>query len=58
MMTKTIAQMAILTWVDTHFETSNIYIEFTGAREASLVDSNGDTVVLKYEPDSRTVYAV
>lgn len=47
MMAKTIAQMAILTWVDTHFETSNIYIEFTG-----------DTVVLKYEPDSRTVYAV
>lgn len=44
MMAKTIAQMAILTWVDTHFETSNIYIEFTGAREASLVDSNGLTV--------------
>lgn len=55
---KTIAQMAILNWVESHFGMCNLHIEFTGIREASVVDFNGDSMTLKYDPDTREVYAI
>lgn len=44
MMTKTIAQMAILSWVELHFGIRNMDIEFTGTREAFITDKNGGTL--------------
>lgn len=57
-MAKTIAQMAILNWVESHFGMCNLHIEFTGIREASVVDFNGDSMTLKYDPDTREVHAI
>ena len=36
----------------------DMYIEFVGSREASLVDENGDQMTLKYDSDTREVYAI
>ena len=55
---KTIAQMAILNWIDAHFGMCDMYIEFVGSREVSLVDENGDQMTLKYDSDTREVYAI
>lgn len=58
MTAKTIAQMAILNWINAHFGMSNMNIEFTGTREASLVDENGDQLTLIYDSSSREVYPI
>lgn len=58
MMTKTIAQMAILSWVELHFGIRNMDIEFTGTREAFITDKNGDSLTLKYDSCTREVYAI
>lgn len=56
-MPKTIAQMAILNWIENHFGIYNLDIKFTGAREAVVTDMSGDTLVLKYDGDTKEVYA-
>lgn len=57
-MYKTIAQMAILNWVESQFGICNLDIKFTDAREALVTDQNGDTMTLKYDNDTREVYAI
>ena len=57
-MPKTIAQMAILNWVENHFGIANLDIKFTDAREAFVTDCNGDTMSLKYDSNTREVYAL
>ncbi|WP_162610650.1 hypothetical protein [Blautia sp. An249] len=57
-MPKTIAQMAILNWVENHFGIANLDIKFTDAREAFVTDCNGDTMTLKYDSNTREVYAL
>lgn len=57
-MPKTIAQMAILNWIESHFGICNLDIKFTDAREAFVTDSNGDTMTLKYDSETREVYAI
>ena len=56
-MPKTIAQMAILSWIEYHFGHCNMDIEFTDVREAFVTDCNGDTMTLKYDNDTKEVYA-
>ena len=57
-MGNTIAQTAILNWIDIHMGFSNLSLKFTDKREAFVTDSNGDSMTLKYDSDSREVYAV
>ena len=57
-MPKTIAQMAILNWIENHLGIANLNIKFTDVREAFVTDSNGDTMTLKYDSDTREVYAL
>lgn len=57
-MPKTIAQMAILNWIESHFGIGNMDIKFTDVREAFITDKNGDTMTLKYDGDTRDVYAI
>lgn len=57
-MPRTIAQMAILNWVETHFGITNMEVCFTEKREALVVDRNGDALTLRYDSDTREVYAV
>ena len=56
-MQKTIAQMAILGWIESHFGIKNMDIRFTGEREAFVTDKNGDSITLKYDSFTREVYA-
>lgn len=58
MMAKTIAQMAILNWIESHFGMCDMDIKFTDAREAFVTDINGDTLTLKYDSNTREVYAL
>lgn len=55
---RTIAQLAILNWVENHFGIHNMDVKFTDAREAFVTDKNGDTMTLKYDSDTREVYAL
>lgn len=57
-MPKTIAQLAILSWIESKMGICNLDIRFTDKREAFVTDSNGDTMTLKYDSDTREVYAV
>lgn len=57
-MPKTIAQLAIINWIETHLEINDLNIKFTDTREAFVIDSNGDTITLKYDRDTREVYAI
>ena len=57
-MPKTIAQLAIMNWIENHFGICNLDIEFTGTREAFVTDRNGDTMTLKYDRDTKEVHAV
>ena len=57
-MPKTIAQLAILNWIDRNLGIVNLDIKFTDAREAFVTDKNGDTMTLKYDSDTREVYAM
>ena len=57
-MPKTIAQLAIMNWIENHFGICNLDIKFTDSREAFVTDSNGDTLILKYDSDTRNVYAI
>lgn len=52
MMAKTIAQMAILNWIESHFGICDMDIKFTDAREAFVTDINGDTLTLKYDSNT------
>ena len=58
MMAKTIGQMAIMNWIEFNFGFTNMNIKFTDAREAFVTDENGDTMTLKYDSDTREVYAI
>lgn len=58
MMAKTIAQMAIMNWIEFNFGFTNMNIKFTDGREAFVTDENGDTMTLKYDSDTREVYAI
>lgn len=55
MAVKTIAQMAILNWIESHFGICDMDIKFTDAREAFVTDINGDTLTLKYDSNTREV---
>lgn len=57
-MPKTIAQLAIINWIESHFGVCDMQVEFTEAREAFVTDKNGDTLTLKYDSDTREVYAI
>ena len=57
-MPKTIAQLAILNWIESHFGVCDMDIKFTDSREAFVTDSNGDTITLKYDRDTREVYVL
>ena len=57
-MPKTIAQMAILNWIEKHFGSGCLEVKFTDAREAFVTDMNGDSLTLKYDSNPREVYAV
>lgn len=54
---KTIAQMAIMNWIECHFGICDMDIRFTDAKEAFVTDMNGDTITLKYDSNTREVYA-
>lgn len=58
MKSKTIAQMAILNWIECQFGISNMDIKFTDSREAFVTDRNGDSITIKYDSDTREVYAI
>lgn len=55
---ETIAQMAILNWIDNHFGMCDIDVSFTDKREAYITDKNGDTMSLIYDGNTKEVYAV
>ena len=55
---KTIAQMAILNWIEAHLRLTSLDIRFTDAREAFITDCNGDTMTVKYDSDTKEVYAI
>lgn len=57
-MPKTIAQLAILNWIENHMGIGDLNISFVDKREAFVTDSNGDTMTLKYDSDTREVYAI
>lgn len=57
-MQKTIAQLAILSWIENKLGICNLDIKFVDKREAFVTDSNGDTITVKYDSDTREVYAV
>lgn len=57
-MTKTIAQLAIMSWIENKMGICDLNIKFTGKREAFVTDSNGDTMTLRYDSDTREVYAL
>ena len=57
-MPKTIAQLAILNWIESHFGVCDMDIKFTDSREAFVTDRNGDTITLKYDKDTREVYVL
>lgn len=57
-MPKTIAQLAILSWIENKMGICNLDIKFTDKKEAFVTDSNGDTMTLKYDSDTREVYAI
>ena len=57
-MPKTIAQLAIMNWIESHFGISNMDVKFIDKREAFVTDSNGDTMTLKYDSVTREVYAI
>ena len=58
MMTKTIAQMALMNWIEFNVGVTNMNIQFMYAREAFVTDEHGDTMTLKYDSDTREVYAI
>ncbi len=57
-MPKTIAQLAILNWIESHMGICDLTVNFVDKREAFVTDSNGDTMTLKYDIDTREVYAI
>lgn len=57
-MPKTIAQLAILNWIESHMGICDLTVNFVDQREAFVTDSNGDTMTLKYDSDTREVYAI
>lgn len=56
--TRTIAQLAIMNWIEAHFGISNIDVKFTDKREAYVTDENGDSITLIYDGAAKEVYAV
>lgn len=57
-MPKTIAQLAILNWIENHMGLCDLDIKFVDKREAFVTGCNGDTMTLKYDSDTREVYAI
>lgn len=57
-MPKTIAQLVILNWIENHMGLCDLDIKFVDKREAFVTDCNGDTMTLKYDSDTREVYAI
>lgn len=57
-MPKTIAQLAILSWIENKLGICDLDIKFTDKREAFVTDRNGDTMTVKYDSDTREVYAI
>lgn len=55
---KTIAQLAILSWIENKLGIRDFDIKFVDKREAFVTDSNGDNMTVKYDSDTREVYAL
>lgn len=52
----TIAQMAIMNWVESHLGVCNVNVKFTDKREAYVTDANGDGITLVYDNVAGEVY--
>lgn len=57
-MGKTIAQLAIMNWIEGHLGICDLEIKFIDPREAFITDANGDSLTVKYDSDTREVFAV
>ena len=57
-MPKTIAQLAIMKWIESHLGICDLDIKFIDPREAFITDANGDSLTVKYDSDTREVFAV
>ena len=56
---KTVAEYAIRKWLENEgFVMEYFKLEFTGAREAMVLDGSGDSLRLMYDPETRTVLPV
>lgn len=55
---KSIAQLAIMNWIETNLGLTNMNIKFTDKREAHVTDENGDSMTLVYDGATREVYPV
>ena len=47
---------AILKWIDERME--NFDLEFTNEKEALVTDESGNTMLLKYDSNTKQVYAI
>lgn len=57
-MSNAIAQLAIMSWIENHMGATDIDIRFNDKREAFITDGNGDTISLKYDNNTKEVYAI
>ncbi len=57
-MPKTIAQLAIISWIENKLGICDLDIKFTDKREAFVTDSNGDSMTVKYDSDTKEVYVL
>ena len=56
-MGKTIAQLAIMKWIEAYIGISNLEIKFVEPYEAYVTDCNGDSITVKYDSDAKEVFA-
>lgn len=55
---KTIAQYAIIKYLEEKIGIRGLEVRFTDAKEALITDENGDHITLKYDSDTQNVYAI
>ena len=46
---------AIIKWISEMLD--NFYLEFKGKKEALVTDANGNTMLLRYDSNTKQVYA-
>ena len=57
-MSNATAQLAIMSWIENHMGATDIDIRFNDKREAFITDGNGNTISLKYDNNTKEVYAI